>query len=571
MNHIHFVFTIFCLPDLSIIQAVLDSAVNTPAGIKTSEDLGLLKSSMSFNDLLVASSDKAARMEPLSLDLASTSAKRKLDELLPGDAMASNKKAQLSRQSKRNSALKSVASPEVTLDTASEEKNDVKKTPNTPINKVVKEKNATSPRVKMESTDAPMVISSSHAVIASHVDSMNVPQAARVSMIPPQGDTNLGKAKVVTAVFPVPADGEKSAIKAKLTTASLPVVNLPRLSTYASQSAQPAAHEMNVKAEDNFKGVAKAAVLNLIQNACNAKVTSGNSITEEDSDSEDSMSMPSFQKPVNTSTAHVHALTSANWMNACSSSALSSRSSVSDQAPLPSGPEDPLDAKLARSRRASLSADERANLNRDRNREHARNTRLRKKAYVEELKKTLTDLVTQRDASELEKRHEKQRDLEVREVRFRVMEEFLKLRSRGSEANLLARWIAILEDGFTLTLPRTDYRQMVGPKVVLPNQSGLLRSSTDAAVDGNPPNPSVQVLKGALECMDDAFKLHHFVNSIGRMGSGRSQNSVKCNFTCDKSNFMMDGVNAFLEWSFATSGATQKVSILVIFHHVPSQ
>ncbi|CAM9659726.1 unnamed protein product, partial [Discosporangium mesarthrocarpum] len=38
-------------------------------------------------------------------------------------------------------------------------------------------------------------------------------------------------------------------------------------------------------------------------------------------------------------------------------------------------------------KRAVLSKEERAKQNRDRNREHARNTRLRKKAFVEELKK----------------------------------------------------------------------------------------------------------------------------------------------------------------------------------------
>ena len=116
--------------------------------------------------------------------------------------------------------------------------------------------------------------------------------------------------------------------------------------------------------------------------------------------------------------------------------------------------------KAARNaRRATLSQEERAKQNRDRNREHARNTRLRKKAYVEELKRTLTELVSQRDAAEVERRHEAQRNREQREVRFRVMEEFLKLRGRN-EPNAV-RWVAILEDGFTFALPRTPFRRMV--------------------------------------------------------------------------------------------------------------
>lgn len=43
-------------------------------------------------------------------------------------------------------------------------------------------------------------------------------------------------------------------------------------------------------------------------------------------------------------------------------------------------------------KRAVLSKEERAKQNRDRNREHARNTRLRKKAFVEELKNKVGDL-----------------------------------------------------------------------------------------------------------------------------------------------------------------------------------
>ena len=512
---------------------------------------------MSFNDLLILSSDKAARIEPTSRDLTNTT-KRKNDEYNSVEGFLTSKKAHFSIQGKRGWTPKSLSSPEISTAIATEENLDIKNGSNSYINTVSKEKNgqSASSRVKSENLDTLMENSYSQTTIASQTDSANASQIT-LSMIPPEGDKNLGQSKVVTTVLTTLADEGHSQLKSKLMTITLPVVNPPRLSTFVAPPAQALSQEVNVKSEDNFKGVAKAAVLNLIHNACNAKVTSGNSITEE-SDSEDSL--PSCKTPVNTSTAHVHALTSANWMSACSSGVLPPRSNVTDPAPVPSGSEDSLDLKLARSRRASLSADERANLNRDRNREHARNTRLRKKAYVEELKKTLTDLVTQRDASELEKRHEKQRDLEVREVRFRVMEEFLKLRARGSEANLFARWIAILEDGFSLTLPRTDYRQMVGPKIVLPNQSDLLRSAADTAVNCDHTNASVQVLKGPMECMDDALKLHHFVNSLGRIGSGRSQNSVKCIFTCDKNNFMMDGVNAFLEWTLVTSGATQKVS-----------
>lgn len=151
---------------------------------------------------------------------------------------------------------------------------------------------------------------------------------------------------------------------------------------------------------------------------------------------------------VDTSTEHVKALTGSNWVAVCGGGHIIGDSSSQNN-----------NDKLNRARRSNLTPDERARQNRDRNREHARNTRLRKKAYVEELKATLSALVTQRDAAELEKRHASQRELEQREVRFRVLEEFLKLRGRN-EANA-ARWAAILEDKFTLTMPVVSFRSMV--------------------------------------------------------------------------------------------------------------
>ena len=47
--------------------------------------------------------------------------------------------------------------------------------------------------------------------------------------------------------------------------------------------------------------------------------------------------------------------------------------------------------------------------------------RLRKQAYVEELKRTFTELVAQWGTIDLEKHHENKRDTEVRKVPYRVM------------------------------------------------------------------------------------------------------------------------------------------------------
>mmetsp|Transcript_22676 Transcript_22676/g.34589 ORF Transcript_22676/g.34589 Transcript_22676/m.34589 type:complete len:905 (+) Transcript_22676:568-3282(+) len=361
---------------------------------------------------------------------------------------------------------------------------------------------------------------------------------------------------------------------------------IARAVSHAASSADSVAGGASVnsaKTEQSFKGVAQAAVTNLIMSAGNS---AGGSHKEDRSNSAsagvagtlggDSLSSAAGKNiNVDTSTAHVAALTSNNWVAACAASVNISGAPAGTpqaaQAAALAAASDPAAAKAARARRATLTADERARQNRDRNREHARNTRLRKKAYVEELKRTLTELVTQRDATDLERRHEKQRDLEVREVRYRVMEEFLKLRARGSEQNLLARWIAILEDGFTLTLPKTSYRVMV-PTMQDEEQhasqiSSLVqtkpmarRVSTEDASSIMDSNSHKQILNGASQCFDDASKVATFMSSLldgsatdivtaSVPGGAPAQMS----YHCERTNFMMDGVKAVLDWTLKVS------------------
>jgi len=321
------------------------------------------------------------------------------------------------------------------------------------------------------------------------------------------------------------------------TTTLVPTVSNTKINPSSSASVTTT----DSKVEDSFKGVAQAAVNNLILSA-------GQTASRFDSNKNES-----FSKAVDTSTSHVAALTSNNWVAACAASISDAPPGTAEaaQAAALAAAGDPAAAKAARARRATLTVDERARQNRDRNREHARNTRLRKKAYVEELKRTLTELVTARDTSDLERRHEKQRDLEVREVRYRVMEEFLKLRARGTETNLLARWVAILEDGFTLNLPCTEYREMVNYQGLKGPVTETTSTGVEVSVD-----PSLQVLRGATECFDDASKMAHFFQSL-------SSDTVSQLYNCDRKKFMMDGVNAMLEWTFMVSNIGNGSSIVI--------
>jgi hypothetical protein len=271
-----------------------------------------------------------------------------------------------------------------------------------------------------------------------------------------------------------------------------------------------------VPTEADFKSVAQAAVTNLILNAGTAK---------QKADAAASSGRPepgSFDGKVDTSTEHIKALTSSNWVNACGGAENPSAQAAAE-------------AKAnSRARRQNLTPDERARQNRDRNREHARNTRLRKKAYVEELKRTLTELVSQRDAAELEKRQASQREMEQREVRFRVMEEFLKLRGRN-ETNV-NRWVAILEESFSLTLPKTPYRKMVH------GRSG--GTSTE------------QVLTGASEVVADASCVAALLAALKK----ESKSTVTMVYRCERKNFFMDGSSAALDFSASVVGGSGQVS-----------
>ncbi|GKY99289.1 hypothetical protein MPSEU_000884000 [Mayamaea pseudoterrestris] len=223
---------------------------------------------------------------------------------------------------------------------------------------------------------------------------------------------------------------------------------------------------------------------------------------------------------VDTSTAHVKALTGNNWVYASSSIAnaapMTNISSSSSASLASTGSQASSNKCTNRNvRRQPLTADERASQNRDRNREHARNTRLRKKAYVDELKKTLVELVAQRDEAEQEKRRMDHMEAEQKEVRFRVIEEFLKL--RGTNEASISRWSAILDEHFSLTLPATHYRNMV--------HSG---ANTE------------QVIKGVSDCMADASHLSGFLCLFGQ--------GAVLKYTCDRDGFVMDGTIGILEW-----------------------
>jgi len=136
-----------------------------------------------------------------------------------------------------------------------------------------------------------------------------------------------------------------------------------------------------------------------------------------------------------------------------------------------------------RKRNGPMSQEERAVQNRDRNREHARNTRLRKKAFVDELKKQVQDLAAAREREERERHLECQRSAAMTEIRYQVLETFLDYRGRGEEE--VSLWYSILDENFKLKMPITPYysfpqsqihegsRQLKGVEDIIRDTAGL--------------------------------------------------------------------------------------------------
>lgn len=119
---------------------------------------------------------------------------------------------------------------------------------------------------------------------------------------------------------------------------------------------------------------------------------------------------------------------------------------------------DPVPGSKGSKRGASseLTPEEKARQNRDRNREHARSTRLRKKAYVSKLKELVEGLHAERTEEARKRRVAVQHLAEMKEVRKAVVRSFLKYHLNFERDP--RKWMTLLEDQFWFKQPVTPYR-----------------------------------------------------------------------------------------------------------------
>ncbi|GAB5032580.1 Hypothetical protein NocV09_01000280 [Nannochloropsis oceanica] len=107
-------------------------------------------------------------------------------------------------------------------------------------------------------------------------------------------------------------------------------------------------------------------------------------------------------------------------------------------------------------KRVFLSAEEKAAQSRFRNREHARNTRLRKKAYTKKLKELVEDLERQRKEESKAKDLRTNQAIEEVDHRNTVVKKFLQYRATDERDR--RKWAEVLEESCVVTMPITPYR-----------------------------------------------------------------------------------------------------------------
>ncbi|KAI2513707.1 hypothetical protein MHU86_847 [Fragilaria crotonensis] len=184
---------------------------------------------------------------------------------------------------------------------------------------------------------------------------------------------------------------------------------------------------------------------------------------------------------------------------------------------------------------ANMTPAEKAKANRDRNREHARNTRLRKKAYLEQLKMTVDELCLERDTLVSERAGASHLLVEMHNTRTEVLMSFFALRSVFEKQREL--WASILDEScFACVMPVTPYRSFPASEVQV---SKCQR--TVLGIDG---------------MMADTASLHVLLNSLVDR-SRYPTAEIQFRYTLVTEDAVVAGNQMMARWVMSTINATQ--------------
>jgi len=115
-----------------------------------------------------------------------------------------------------------------------------------------------------------------------------------------------------------------------------------------------------------------------------------------------------------------------------------------------------LQSGMKRRRVAFVSVEEKEMYSKDRNREHARNTRLRKKIYIDKLKLLVQDLTSRKEREENEQKILDSRLAQQKAIMQKVLGALIQLRIKFERNR--QEWAKILDDNFMFTTPITPYQ-----------------------------------------------------------------------------------------------------------------
>ena len=179
------------------------------------------------------------------------------------------------------------------------------------------------------------------------------------------------------------------------------------------------------------------------------------------------------------------------------------------------------------------SKEDKEKANRLRNREHAKNTRLRKKAYVAKLSALVSDLSTQRAAAGQSRSAAEAARRERNAVRQGAVRQFLALHAAGEVE--LQRWRAVADERVVCTMPITPFRSFGAGEAV----------------------HSSRVLRGLDAVVRDARSLALCVEAIGapapawKEARARGERIV-ASYDLDTIDMLLTGDEGMARWVFAT-------------------
>jgi len=184
---------------------------------------------------------------------------------------------------------------------------------------------------------------------------------------------------------------------------------------------------------------------------------------------------------------------------------------------------------------SNMTPQQKAKANRDRNREHARNTRLRKKAYLEKLKSTVDDLCRERDTLVSERAGAATLLVEMHNTRTEVLMSFFALRTSNEKRRKL--WSSIIDEScFSCVMPVTPYRSFPASEVQV---SKCLR--TVMGIDG---------------IMADTASLHVLLDSLVDR-SKYPYDKINFRYTLVTEEAVVAGNQMMARWVMTTTNAVQ--------------